>query len=170
MFHLGTIIVLTVMVKTVEGANVSQNAEKIEDAIFKPIYTNDVFNAERVKSLSSANIKFAVDVYKNQARATDGNIFFSPLSISVALGMTYLGARAETKSQMKQVLHFSDVEEDHLHQTFADIQSALNKPEQPYKLYTANRLFADKSYKILDEFLAAGRKYYAADLEPVDFR
>jgi len=84
--------------------------------------------------------------------------------------MTYLGARGQTKVQMRKVLHFTDVEEGHLHQAFTDIQSALNKPCQPYKLYMANRLFGEKSYDFLEEFLAAGRKHYAAELAPVDFR
>ena len=71
---------------------------------------------------------------------------------------------------MSNVLHFSDVEEDHLHQTFADIQSALNKPGQACKLYMANRLFGRKSYKFLQAFLEAEQQYYGAALKPVDFR
>jgi len=63
-----------------------------------------------------------------------------------------------------------DVEEDSLHQAFSDIQSAINKPQQAYKLYMANRLFGDKLYTFLDEFLAAGCKHYDAELAPVDFR
>ena len=94
----------------------------------------------------------------------------SPLRISTALTMTYLGARGQTRSQMKDVLHYTDVEEDQLHQAFADIQSALNKPGQPYKLYMANQLFGEKSYTFLDEFLATGLKHYATQLAAVDFR
>jgi len=129
-------------------------------------------NTEQGQRLSVANTKFAVDLYQRQtsATATDKNIFISPLSISIALAMTYLGARGQTKSQMKDVLHFTDVEEDQLHQAYTDIQSALNKPEQAYKLYMVNRLFGEKTYKFLDDFLAAGLKYYTAELAPVDFR
>jgi len=127
-------------------------------------------NDEQGYRLSVANTKFALDLYKRQTSAKDKNIFMSPLSISVALAMTYLGAGGQTELQMRNVLHFSDMEEDHLHQTFADIQSALNKPEQAYKLYMANRLFGEKSYTFLDQFLAACQKYYGAELKAVDFR
>ena len=120
--------------------------------------------------LSAANSKFALDLYKLHTSSTDQNVFMSPVSISVALAMTYLGARGQTKSQMKSVLHFSDVEEDQLHQAFTNIQSALNTPQQSYKLYMANRLFGEKSYTFLQEFLAAGRKHYGAEIAPVDFR
>jgi len=71
---------------------------------------------------------------------------------------------------MRQVLHFTDVEEDQLHEAFSDILVAVNKPNQAYKLYMASRLFGEKSYTFLTEFLTAGRKHYAAELAPVDFR
>jgi len=125
---------------------------------------------EQVHLLSSDNTKFALDLYKSQLSPANKNIFMSPLSISVALAMTYLGARGDTKDQMREVLHFSHVEEDHLHQAFADILAALNKEDQAYKLYIANRLFGDKSYSFRREFLDAGRKFYGAELEPVNFR
>jgi len=127
-------------------------------------------NQEEGERLSSANNQFALELYNRQAANTEGNIFFSPLSISVALGMTYLGARGETKQQMKRVLHYGQARDDDLHQCFADIQSALNQPHQKIKLYTANRLFGDKSIKLLDKFLEDGRKYYSADLKTLDFR
>jgi len=127
-------------------------------------------NPEQGQHLSAANANFALDLYKLHTSPDDQNIFMSPLSISVALAMTYLGARGQTKSQMREVLHLTDVEEDHLHQAFTDILSALNKPSQSYKLYMANRLFGEKSYTFLTEFLAAGRKHYGAELVPVNFR
>jgi len=125
----------------------------------------------RSRRLSAANTKFAIDLYQYKLRTspTDQNVFMSPLSISVALAMTYLGAGGQTKSQMSDVLYFADVEEAELHLAFADIQSALNQPRS-YKLYMANRLFAEKSYTFLEEFLAAGRQHYGAELSPVDFR
>jgi len=47
--------------------------------------------------LSIANGKFALDLYKFHASPSDQNIFMSPLSVSVALAMTYLGARGQTR-------------------------------------------------------------------------
>ena len=126
-------------------------------------------NTQQGERLSVANTKFAVDLYMRISPA-DQNIFMSPLSISVALAMTYLGARGQTKSQMKDVLHFTDVEERHLHQAFSDIVSHLNSSDEAYKLYMANCLFGEKSYTFLDEFLAAGLQHYSAALAQVDFR
>ena len=127
-------------------------------------------DTEQCQRLPVCNAQFALDLYKRQTSPADHNIFMSPLSISVALAMTYLGARGQTKSQMRSAMHFANLEDGHLHEAFADIQSTLNKPHQPYKLHMANRLFGDKSYTFLDEFLAAERKHYGAELAPVNFR
>jgi len=94
----------------------------------------------------------------------------SPLSVSVAMAMTYLGARAQTREQMRQVLHLNDVPDDQLHRSFGDILSALNQTQQEYKLYMANRLFGEKTYTFLEKFLSAVLDHYNAQLAPVDFR
>ena len=48
---------------------------------------------------------FALDLY-SRLHTREGNLFFSPYSISTALSMTYAGARGQTAEQMAKVLHF----------------------------------------------------------------
>ena len=55
----------------------------------------------------NSNIEFAFDLYR-QLKAEEGNLFFSPYSISTALAMTYAGARGQTAEQMGQTLHFPE--------------------------------------------------------------
>src|SRR6516165_6584420 len=50
--------------------------------------------------------EFALDLY-GQLKSQDGNLFFSPNSISTALAMTYGGAKGDTATQMASVLHFT---------------------------------------------------------------
>ena len=54
---------------------------------------------------SDAINAFAFDVYDNLQRE-QGNLFFSPLSVSTALGMAYGGARGNTATQLENVTHF----------------------------------------------------------------
>ena len=56
-------------------------------------------------TLVSGNSVFAFDLYQT-LREEDGNLFYSPYSISLALAMTYAGARGETAQQMADTLHF----------------------------------------------------------------
>ena len=76
--------------------------------------------------LVSNNIAFALDLYKHLSSksSTTENLFFSPYSISAALGMTYAGARGKTATEMAEVLKFS-LEGDRLHPAFAELRSHL---------------------------------------------
>ena len=134
----------------------------------------DASSEQSVQLLSEGNTAFAWDLYKRQAAtsaaAQPRNIFMSPLSVSVAMAMTYVGARAQTRTQMRQVMHFNDTEDDQLHQAFSDILAALNQPQQAYKLYMANRLFGERTYSFLETYLTDVRENYGAELAPVDFR
>ncbi len=57
------------------------------------------------KNTVEGNTAFAVQMYR-ELDAREANLFFSPYSISTALGMTYAGARGNTAKEMKDVLHF----------------------------------------------------------------
>nr|XP_046157881.1 leukocyte elastase inhibitor-like isoform X2 [Oncorhynchus gorbuscha] len=52
-------------------------------------------------TVRNSNTAFALDLYRTLSENhADGNIFFSPLSISSALAMVYLGAKGDTAKQM----------------------------------------------------------------------
>ncbi|XP_038050842.1 serpin B8-like [Patiria miniata] len=74
---------------------------------------------------------FAFSLFRvlTEGGSSNNNIFFSPMSISTALAMTFMGARGETASQMSQVLHFNILEESVLHQSFADLRALIFSPE-----------------------------------------
>ncbi len=56
------------------------------------------------EKLVAGNTQFTVDLYRQLlAERSNDNVFFSPASISIALAMTYLGARENTAAEMKQV-------------------------------------------------------------------
>ena len=55
--------------------------------------------------LSASNNQFAQDLYQH-LREGDGNLFYSPFSISLALAMAFAGARGDTQDQMAKALHF----------------------------------------------------------------
>jgi serine protease inhibitor len=121
------------------------------------------------RALVQGNTEFALDLY---ARLADqkGNLFFSPYSISSALGMTYDGARGNTAAEMQKVLHFP-FDRHALDSAFADLIRELqgHKDKSKYNLVVANRLYGQKDYGFLPDFLKVQRDAYGAALDEVDF-
>ncbi|MFA6325073.1 MAG: serpin family protein, partial [Candidatus Paceibacterota bacterium] len=115
-----------------------------------------------------ANNKFTFDIYPKLA-AEDGNIFFSPLSISSAFGMVYEGANGETASEIKSVFNFpSDI--NVIRNSFASINNEINKDSNEYKLSIANALWVQKDYKFLESFISSVGQYYDVKATNVDFK
>ena len=92
-----------------------------------------------------------MDLFK-QLSNPEENVFFSPLSVSIAMAMTYMGSRGDTKTQMKEVLGFSEVDEDRLHSLFHDLHTELIQTGGNYTLRIANRLYGDQSRTFLQDF------------------
>ena len=93
------------------------------------------------------NTEFALSLYA-QLGTQPGNLFFSPLSLSTALAMTYAGARSQTAAQMATVLHFP-ADQQRLHSTFAALSKGLHadSESQGYQLSVANALWGQKGYR-----------------------
>ena len=122
-----------------------------------------------VQTLVESNSAFAINLYR-QLRSREGNLFFSPYSISAALAMTYAGARGETEKQMAEVLHFS-LDQGTLHPAFAGLRRWLNQLQQAgnVTLYTANSLWPQSKYPFLREYLGLMQEYYDVSITPVDY-
>jgi serpin B len=58
-----------------------------------------------IQEVVNANNKFALELYSELSKSEQGNIFYSPYSISSALAMTYEGARGKTAEEIKSVFH-----------------------------------------------------------------
>lgn len=128
--------------------------------------------ANENKDLQTAvkgNSIFGFDLYQ-QLKENEGNLFFSPYSISTALAMTYAGARGQTEKEMAEVLHFS-LEQEPLHSSFSKLQLELNTIQDKghVKLSIANSLWAQEGYHFLDIFFDLNKKHYGAGLNFVDF-
>src|SRR6266436_844561 len=94
-----------------------------------------------LKPLIEGNTAFALQLY-GQLRSAEGNLFFSPYSISSALAIAYAGAGGETARQMEQVLQFTKCKTK-LHEQFAQLAAVWKEaqPEQDIELHIANSLW-----------------------------
>ena len=130
----------------------------------------DTTAANGIESLAGGNTAFALDLYA-RLKTADGNLFFSPYSISTCLAMTYAGARGDTAAQMAQTLHF-DTNQNQLAAAFGELQRQLNKEQEKkgIELDIANGIWAQKDHPFLPTFLDVARQSYGANLKQIDFR
>jgi len=126
--------------------------------------------------LVESNNQFALEFYNEVLAITDeGNVFFSPYSISSALGMTYLGARAETASEMAAVLRFN-LPLEMLGKAFQSITEDLNSSNMsgmetgdPFNLAISNNLWVQNNFNLLFTYTTAASLFFNASVESLDF-
>lgn len=126
-------------------------------------------DGSEIEAVVDGNTAFALDLY-SRLKDEDGNLFFSPYSISVALAMTYAGARENTAQQMSQTLRFS-LDPQRLHPAFGKLEERLEalQEEGNVQLEIANSLWPHKSYPILEEYIGLVKKYYGVKITPLDY-
>ncbi|MCG2769685.1 MAG: serpin family protein [Anaerolineae bacterium] len=142
-------------------------------------------DAERVSSpdvsdtdlaeLVGGNSAFAYDLYQAW-REQEGNLFYSPYSISVALAMTYAGARGETEKQMAETLHFL-LSQYALHPALNALDQELarraaaaeSEEDEAFRLSIANSIWGQVGYDFLPAFLDLLAENYGAGLRLTDF-
>jgi serpin B len=125
--------------------------------------------------LVDGNTAFAFELYQNLS-AEEGNLFLSPYSISLALAMTYAGARGETERQMADTLNFT-LTQDSLHQAYNALdlelaargRGAEGKDDKGFQLNIVNALWGQEDYEFLAEFLDTLAENYGAGLRLLDF-
>ena len=140
----------------------------------RPADTPDATSEERAE-LVDGNSAFAFDLYHALRETSDGNLFYSPYSISLALAMTYAGARGETERQMADTLHFL-LPQERLHASFNSLDLELapmaDAPEEEgdgFTLNLANAVWGQHDYEFLAPFLDVLAENYGAGVRPVDF-
>ncbi|EPQ04836.1 Serpin B8 [Myotis brandtii] len=115
-----------------------------------------------------ANGTFAINLLKMLGEEDNSqNVFLSPLSISSALAMVFMGAKGDTAAQMSQALCLNKAGD--VHQGFQALLSDINRSDTQYLLRTANRLFGEKTCDFLPAFKESCQKFYQAELEELSF-
>ncbi len=92
--------------------------------------------AQEIDTVVKANNQFAFDLY-SKYRLKDGNVFYSPYSISSALAMTYEGSKGKTADEIQSVFHFPQ-DESMRRSSFLKIYQQINKQDKSYSLSASN--------------------------------
>jgi len=125
------------------------------------------------ETLTAGNTEFAVKLYHALSEKNNGNIFFSPYSISLAFAMIYAGAENETEMQIAESLCFN-LSQDRLHPVFNNLDQEIasrgeKEDENIFILNIVNAMWGQKDYYFLPSYLDILAENYGAELKLVDF-
>jgi serpin B len=122
-----------------------------------------------VETLARDVSAFALDLY-HQLRCSDGNLFLSPYGIAAALAVAYAGARGNTEAQMASALRYT-LPQESLHPAFAELASGLAKLQAGghIKLSTANSIWPQQGYPLLDGYLSLIKRNYGVSVTPLHY-
>ncbi len=121
---------------------------------------------------AQATNEFARDLF-DELQTGEGNLFFSPASIELALVMAWNGARGETAAEMARALRLPAPYADEFSSVtgaFGQLQSQLEPREGTYTLNIANRLWGQEGYSFKESFLSDLDTHFGAGLQELDFR
>jgi serine protease inhibitor len=120
--------------------------------------------------LIMANNRFGFELFKEIVKEENpGNIFISPLSISVALAMVYNGADGTTREAIAKTIELSDLTPPEINDSYRNIIKSLETADNAVVLEIANSLWYRDGIKIEDQFLTSSRSDFGAEIRELSF-
>lgn len=114
---------------------------------------------------------FAMDLLRESvtARPDEANIFLSPLSASMALGMTMNGAAGETWTQMRDMLGFEGLEEPAINEAYRSLIDLLLDLDPAVTFGLGNSIWTRLGMAVLPDFYDRVREHFGAEVQELDF-
>jgi serine protease inhibitor len=120
--------------------------------------------------IRSAN-SFGLDLMREvTARDDRANIVLSPLSASMALGMTLNGAGGETFDAMRATLGFAGLTQTEINDSYRELIELLTELDPEVRFDIANSMWANQDVPFHASFLQAVTAAFGARSESRDFR
>ena len=122
------------------------------------------------KLLVESNDRFGLKLFKEIVREEkDKNIFISPLSVSMALGMTYNGAAGTTREAMQKTLELSGLTIEEVNKSYKSLLELLSQLDPKVRFQVANSIWYRKGMSFEQEFIDLNKTYFDALVSELDF-
>lgn len=127
--------------------------------------------SQKTKALIDSDNDFGFELFQKViADSKPGeNLCVSPLSISLALAMTYNGAGGDTRIAMEETLKLAGFTRDEINELYMNLSHALLSDDPKVKLEIANSIWYRDDYVILEDFIQRNETYYDAVVRSLDF-
>lgn len=166
MQKLGFIIITIVLSSVFAGCSGEKSVAK------PPINDPGPVTAAEAKLVSAGN-EFTWNILRKvvelEAPNPKKNVFVSPLSASMALGMTCNGARTTTLTAMQSTLGFADLSSQDINESYRSLIDRFSGLDSNVKFQIANSIWHANWFQVESEFLDLNRTYFDAVISALDF-
>ncbi|MCK5146315.1 serpin family protein [bacterium] len=152
-------LILSLLIIVVQCSRTSPNA---------PESVRDLGSLE--KSMVESSNAFGFDIFSRMAAIRpDSNLFISPLSISMALGMATNGASGTTADAMRTVLGYDGMTMAEINQTYKSLIDLLTSLDENVIMEIANSLWGREGFPIQADFIQTLQTYFEAEARTLNF-
>ncbi len=121
--------------------------------------------------LVDADNRFAFKLFReiNAQEDDTANVFVSPLSVGMALGMTYNGAAGTTRDAMQQTLELDGLTLEEVNEAYHSLIELLRNLDPRVEFLLANSIWYREGVPVLPEFIELNRRYFDAEVIELNF-
>ncbi|MGI9175585.1 MAG: serpin family protein [Rhodothermales bacterium] len=120
--------------------------------------------------VSEADNRFGLKLFRALSEdERDENLFISPLSVSMALGMTLNGADGETYTAMQETLELAGLSEEEINTSYQSLIELLTNLDRKVIFEIANSIWYRQGFAVEPPFIDASQTYFDAAIREADF-
>lgn len=131
---------------------------------FEPIR----LTSSQIKKVEADN-KFSFQMFKEVSKTNEENIFFSPLSLNIALGMLYNGTDGDTRTELADVMGLGDFSELEINEYYQKMIQALLNIDPSTNISIANSIWYREGLAVKEPFIDLNTNYFDAEVSALDF-
>ncbi len=123
------------------------------------------------EQLVEADNRFAFKLFRqvNTEEENGANVFISPLSVGMALGMTYNGAAGTTRDAMQETLELQDLTLQEVNESYQSLIQLLIELDPHVEMLIANSIWYRQGIQVVPAFIDLNRKYFDAEVTALNF-
>lgn len=120
--------------------------------------------------LVESDNEFGLRLFKTLSSGEpDSNLFISPLSVAMALGMALNGANGATREAIESTLGFTGMSLAEINKSYQSLSGLLMKLDPKVTFQIANSIWYRESFAVEQEFLDINRTYFDAEVTAMNF-
>jgi serpin B len=97
------------------------------------------------------------------------NLFFSPISVGMALGMVHNSVGEKEKSQIRHIMGLESLVEREINKSYNELLSFLQVSDNQFDISYANSLWFSDKININEDFRTRVMAYYDAEISELNF-